>query len=55
MSAIGATSPGRWQTTQLLYRIGATSFENVGVDDDVSAAPATGARPRHTTRAATVF
>src|ERR1043166_2961917 len=30
MSDIGATSPGRWQVTHLLYRIGATSLLNVG-------------------------
>jgi len=28
---MGAISPGRWQLTQCSYRIGATSFEKVGV------------------------
>src|SRR5262245_14090431 len=27
---MGATSPARWQRTQLLYRMGATSFVKVG-------------------------
>ena len=31
MSDIGADSPGRWQVTQFLNRIGATSLEKVGV------------------------
>src|SRR5271170_5085639 len=36
-SDMGAISPGRWQVAQFLYRIGATSEENVGI---VSAANA---------------
>src|SRR5262245_61734101 len=36
MSDIGATSPGRWQLTQFLYTIGATSRLKVG---DSAAAP----------------
>src|SRR5712671_2337917 len=31
MSDIGAIDPGRWHTTQDLFRIGATSFVKVGV------------------------
>src|SRR4051812_15631464 len=30
INAIGAIAPGRWHSTQFLYRIGATSFEKVG-------------------------
>ena len=51
MSDIGATSPGRWQTTQFLYRIGATSLVNVGA----SAACASEASARNVTATASVF
>ena len=52
-SGIGATSPGRWQLTQLSKRIGATSFVNVaGACAETSPVmPTTTAAVRTTTRA----
>jgi hypothetical protein len=52
MKAIGAVSPGWWQTTQLLKMIGATSFENVTATLDFSLAlptPCARKKPASTT------
>src|SRR5436190_22644360 len=37
---IGATSPGRWQLTHFVNRIGATSFEKVGAASAAAAVAA---------------